>query len=175
MKFLRFPVLAFALLFAQVSIAADISDFVGHYVGSAVIDNNGTPQKRDMSVVIEETKKGMELTWTSTSYRADGSTKQKEYTIEFVPSNRDNIYASAMKVNVFGKEVPLNPMDGDPYVWGRIVGETFTVFSMLIDEEGGYDMQVYNRTIADGGLNLDYERNRNGVQAKKVQAFLARQ
>ena len=66
-------------------------------------------------------------------------------------------------------------MKGDPYVWSRITGNIFTVYSLLIDQDGGYEMQEYNRTLIEGGLNLEYLRIRNGEKLKNISAFLKKQ
>lgn len=155
--------------------AADITDFFGVFNGSAPVENDGVTSTRDMSVTIVKSKKGFQLTWKSITHKPDGRLKEKQYTIDFVPSPRDDIYASAMKTNVFGKPEPLDPLQGDPYVWSRLTGDTLTVFSLLIDESGGYEVQEYNRSLTDGGLDLEYRRIRNGAPLKTVNAFLARQ
>ncbi len=152
--------------------AADFNRFVGDYAGSAQVENHGGTSQRDMSVAIRATKAGFEVNWKSISHKPDGRLKEKEYTIGFLPTRRDGIYSSAMGVNVFGNPVPLDPMKGDPYVWGRISGDTLTVFSLLIDRDGGYEMQEYNRTLAAGGLNLEYLRIRNGKKLKSISVFL---
>ena len=131
--------------------------------------------KRDLSTTIEETRKGVELTWTSVTYKSDGRTKSKTYTIEFVPSGRDNIYQSAMKTNLFGKAVPLDPLKGDPFVWARFEGDTFSVFSMFINEIGEYEVQEFHRTLVDEGLNLLFRRFHNGKMEREITALLERQ
>jgi len=163
------------LLAAAQASAADFEQFVGSYHGSAQVDSGGTSQKRDMSVTITSAGKGFEVNWKSISHRADGRVKEKEYAINFLPTPRDGIYASAMGVDVFGNPTPLDPMKGDPYVWGRIAGDTLTVFSLLIDQNGGYEMQEYNRTLAAGGLDLDYQRIRNGEKLKRIRVFLKKE
>lgn len=79
-----------------------------------------------------------------------------------------------MKANVFGKAVPLDPLKGDPYVWAHLNGGTLSLFSLLIDEDGNYMVQEYHRTLAKGGLNLEYKRLRDGVALKTINAFLAK-
>ena len=172
MTYLKLIAGAFLLWFAPVILAADFDRFVGHYSGSAQVENNGTTSKRDMSVNIDATDEGFEVNWKSISHKADGRIKEKEYTINFLPTQRGGIYSSAMGVNVFGNPIPLDPMKGDPYVWSRITGDTLTVFSLLIDDRGGYEMQEYNRTVVPGGLDLEYERIRNGEKLKSISVFL---
>lgn len=152
---------------------ADIAPFVGTYVGSAMVTSaDGSEQKRDMDVEIVETSAGFTVNWTSTTYRADGSTKAKSYSIEFAPSDRGGVYASAMKRNVFGHDVQLDPMKGEPYVWSRINGETLSVYSLFVAEDGGYEIQQFNRTLAEGGLDLEYQSVRNGEIQRMVSTFL---
>ena len=48
---------------------------------------------------------------------------------------------------MFGHQVPLDPLKGDPYVWCRIVGRVLTLYSLQITDDGGYDLQIYERTV----------------------------
>ena len=154
---------------------AQVERFVGSYEGSAdVISADGSSIPRDMSVEIEETKEGFTVSWTSTTYRSDGSSKQKSYTIGFVPSDRDGIFAAAMRRNVFGHNVQMDPMKGEPYVWARIEGDTLSVFSIFVTEKGGYDIQQFDRTLADGGLRLDFKSLTDGAVKRSVSTFLKR-
>ncbi|WP_368040240.1 hypothetical protein [Ruegeria atlantica] len=165
--------LGFGNLQAQ---AGNIEPFIGDYVGSAnVVDDDGTETPRDMSVSIHETKDGFNVSWKTTTYKPDGRVKDQSFSIDFKQSDRSDVYSAAMKRNVFGHEVPLDPMQGEPFVWGRIEGETLTVFSLFIDENGGYELQQFDRTLADGGLNLSFSRFRNGVKSRSVDTFLQKQ
>lgn len=164
--FVLLPVLAWA---------NDIDPFVGEYSGSAEFIENGETKQRDMSVRIGKTDEGFAVSWTSVTYKSDGRTKEKTHSVNFVPSPRDNIYGSAMQVNVFGKPVPLNPLEGEPYVWARFDGATMTVFSLFINESGEYEMQEYHRTLADGGLNLDFRRFKGGKEERSIGTFLKRE
>lgn len=155
---------------------ADIAPFVGTYSGAAVVTSlDGTETPRDMSVEISETKRGFQVQWTSVSLRDDGSRKEKSYTIDFVPSGRDAVYSAAMRKNVFGHQVQLNPMKGEPYVWARIDGDTLTVFSLHVAEDGGYTLQQYDRTLAEGGLNLRFQAVADGDIQRGVETFLTRE
>ncbi len=165
------------LLFLNGPAYADyISEFVGVYKGGADVESaDGTLIQRDMNVEISKTKPGFTVQWTSITYKTDGRVKEKSNSINFVPSERSGIYSAAMKRNVFGREVPLDPMKGEPFVWARIIDDTLTVFSLYVDAAGGYEMQQYDRTLADGGLMLDFSFQRNGQQLRSVSTFLKRQ
>ncbi|WP_239113284.1 hypothetical protein [Shimia biformata] len=162
---------------AAMVLASDaVERFVGSYSGTAeLVSADGKVETRDMGVKIERTKKGFIVTWSSTTIKSDGRRKEKEYSVEFEPTDRDDIFAAAMQRNMFGHAEQLDPMKGDPYVWGRIVGDTLTVYSLYINENGGYEMQQYDRTLTDGGMNLEFLRVHDGFPQKSVVAFLARQ
>lgn len=169
--------LVVVLLLLAAAAHADISRFVGAYEGSAaVLSPDGTSQDRDMSVEIEETRGGFIVDWTSTTIRPDGERRAKSYSIAFAPSSRGNgVFEAEMKRNVFGHSVQLDPMKGEPYVWSRIVGDTLSVFSLYVAEDGGYEIQQFDRTLAQGGLNLDYRSVRDGEIGRTVSTFLAKQ
>ena len=174
-----FPVVSLTLFFlvsASMALAqTGIERFVGDYLGSAEVETyDGSIAKRDMSVSISETRAGFTVEWSSTTYR-DNKTKQKSYKVDFVPSPREGIFAAAMSRNVFGHSVQLDPMKGEPYVWARIEGDTLTMFSLYVRDDGGYEMQQFDRTLADGGLQLDFVWLENGENQRSISTFLARQ
>lgn len=175
MTFHRAYTFIFILFFTSTGYAADIDPFIGSYTGSATLENNGEVGPRDMSVDIRKTDHGFNILWKTIAHKKDGRITEKTYDITFLPSGRAGIYSSAMGTSIFGKPVPLDPMKGDPYVWSRITKDTFTVYALIIDENGGYEIQEYNRTLAQEGLDLNYLRIRNGIKLKNVQAILKKQ
>lgn len=155
---------------------ADVSRFFGEYVGSAeVIEADGTAVPRDMSVKIQEHRKGFQVNWSSTTFRGDGRVSEKSYSINFVASERDGVYSAAMQRNVFGHEVQMDPMKGEPFVWARIHEDTLSVYSLSVAANGEYEIQQFDRTLAEGGLELEFLRVRNGAIQRTVTSFLERQ
>ncbi len=164
-----------SLFFLASAAFADITRFVGSYSGSVELaDAEGLVELRDMSVTIGETKKGFSVEWSTATIREDGSRKVKTYDVSFVETDRAGIFAAAMERNVFGHAVQMDPMKGQPYVWGRITGPTLTVFSMFVAPNGDYEMQQYDRTLSDGGLELRYVVHRNGAPTRAISTFLKR-
>lgn len=158
------------------SIKSDASRFLGEYSGSAEVQQlDGSTEQRDMSVTIAETEEGFSVEWRTAIRRADGDERTKAYRIDFLASERDDVFSAAMKTNVFGHTVQMNPMKGEPYVWARIIGDTLTVFSLYVAENGDYLMQQYDRTLAEGGLELEFSLHRNGRASKSVTTFLRRE
>lgn len=172
---LRRLIFTAALLIPGALLAGTFDRFEGTYIGSAEFEYQGKVEQRDLSTTITAQEVGFTVNWTSVSFKPDGRTTEKTYNIEFSASERDNIYKSAMKKNLFGKATPLDPLQGEPFVWAYVEGDTLTVYSMFINETGGYEVQEFHRTLADGGLDLLFRRVHNGVPQKEIQTFLERQ
>ena len=149
-----------------------LGDFCGDYEGQTISSTEDGLSKRDLSVSISDCDKGFTVNWTTVTHKSDGRLKRKSYTINFRPTDRETVFASAMRTNMFGGKVPLDPLKGDPYVWARVSGKTLTVFALIVTHAGGYEMQVYDRTIVGDGLDLKFSRFRDGVQLRQITAKL---
>ncbi|RKZ35305.1 MAG: hypothetical protein DRQ37_06710 [Gammaproteobacteria bacterium] len=136
--------------------------FYGVYEGTAGATKSSGLSKPELKVVIRPRDKGFAVEWATVTKKADGRTKRKNYAINFETTRRPNIYGSGMRRNMFGKAVPLDPLKGDPYVWAKIAGKTLTVYAMLVNDDGGYEMQVYERTRTESGLDLKFTRVSDG-------------
>ena len=155
--------------------AQAIDRFVGKYAGTVDVVIDGVATQRDARVEIEADAPGFVVNWDTVTRRSDGSVKSKSYTVNFQPTNRDGVFGAAMRRNVFGKEVPLDPMKGEPYVWSRIVDDTLTVFSIYVYNDGSYEIQQFDRTLVDGGLELEFSTAKNGEVHRQISAFLKRE
>jgi hypothetical protein len=178
----------FAVLFVIVGIgwtaaAADnrpIQDFYGEYVGKSIAgtvsaagdDAEITP--RLLNVSIQPNGDGFTLVWLTITTGPNGNTKAKSHLVDFRPTARPGLFASAMRRDVNGNLVPLDPMSGDPYTWARIAGDTLTVHALLVTDDGGYEVQVYDRTLTNDGMDLTFQRFRDGVLMKEIVGKLAR-
>jgi len=153
---------------------SDFEAFYGHFVGSSASDGSTQIQKRDIDVMIKPYKRGFNITWSTISHRAGKQPKKSAFSINFRLSGRQNVFGSAMGKDKFGNEIPLDPLKGNPYVWAIIDGKTMTVNSLLVFEDGGYEIQTYERTLIDGGMSLEFSRVRNGDVLKKIKGDLRR-
>lgn len=166
-----------ALLWSSATLASGIEAFYGAYAGRGVASSsNGGQTNRDLSVEIQPDKqgKGFIVRWSTVTHRKDGKQKRKAYRIRFVPSGSENVYSSAMRINLFGRAVPLDPLKGDPYVWAVISGKTLKVYALIVTDEFGYEMQTYERTLTQEGLDLKFSGVRDGERLRDVRAQLVR-
>ena len=154
--------------------APDFERFFGDFEGEAISDTGGELEQRDLRVTVGPLDDGFFINWVVVTTKSSGKVKRKEYTVNFKPSARAHIYRSAMRTNVFGQAVPLDPLKGDPYVWARIEDDALRVHALIIREDGGYELQVYNRVLTETGMELSYSRVRDGEILRTVTGSLIR-
>jgi hypothetical protein len=170
-----FVALLTLLIAPHLQAAEGFEPFIGSFAGTYSSDDGGVEKKRDLSVDISKTKDGFNVSWTTTTFKND-KPKTKSYSIDFIESDREHIYMAAQKKNVFGGREPLDPMKGDAYAWARVDGTKLTIYALVITENGGYEMQKFDRILmADGNLHLMFSRVREGEMLRTIDATLYRQ
>lgn len=148
--------------------------FYGQFTGAAEERIKGEIAKRNLDVLISPYKKGFTVEWTTVIHRKSGKTKHANFSINFRKMGKDGLYRSAMRVNAFGQEVPLDPLDGHPYVWAVLLGKVMTINSLIILPDGEYEMQSYIRKLTESGMDVTFTRIRNGEKMKDLHASLKR-
>ena len=178
MRLLRqFAVAAVAIAVAHPAHAAEpIDPFVGKYEGQSIMAAGADKElsARDLSVVIKKAPQGFTVHWTTVIYRAKGRSDRRHFTIRFALTRRNGIYAAMMAANVFGRAVPNDPLSGDPYFWASIRGKSLYVYGIHVTDEGGYELQVYRRTLTADGMAVHFSRLRDGEKLREITGRLAR-
>lgn len=157
-----------------------LEDFYGDFVGRSIAGSTGVTgdeaelAPRHLNVSIHPIDDGFTIAWLTITTRASGKTKAKSYLVDFRATARPGLYASAMRRDTSGALVPLDPMSGDPYVWASLAGATLSVHAMLVTDDGGYEIQIYRRTLTDDGMDLTFQRFRDGVLMKEIAGTLIR-
>ena len=154
--------------FAQSMKPSAIEPFIGKYVGQTVFASEAGLTKRDLDVVITRENSGFAIGWTTITQKPSGKISRKNYIVAFEPTDRRGLFQPVG--NVQGAK--LDPLKGDPRLWARVRDKTLTVYAVLITEDGGYEMQIYDRTLVPGGLDLNFTRVRDGKQLKQIKARL---
>lgn len=194
-------IFALVVFFAVVPArAADlpISAFFGVFEGETTFLTATGAKKRGISVSISAVPdavpgvEGVEVSWTTLTKRQDGTFKSKTHRAVFVPADpagtmfvatessgdADAIDRSDESEQASEARAPADghslkdPRGTAPYLWGRIKENTFSVFVVVVAEDGGYEIQIYDRTLTDDGMTLVYSRDRAGEHLKLIEAFL---
>ncbi|UEM19457.1 hypothetical protein JL100_020515 [Skermanella mucosa] len=152
-----------------------LNEFMGDYVGQSISLADQGLNERDLAVTIKPYgNDGFSLDWTTITKRIDGKTKQQSYSVAFEPTQRQGIFRAAQRRNMFGHFMPLDPMAGEPYLWAHLEDDTLTVQALLITDDGGYEIQTYERTLAPHGLDLKFSRVSDGKVLKTISGVLRR-
>ena len=151
-----------------------IDRFLGEYRGVSVEDPDKTWSPTDLNVSIRSHDEGFVMSWKTVTKPTTGPAERQDNVVRFHQTKRHNIYAAAMRPNLFGGWVPLDPFSGDPFMWARILDSTLTVYSMTITSMGAHDMQIYERTLIPGGLSLHYTRLRDEAPLENLHGTLKR-
>lgn len=169
MKWFSVSLLCFSVIIAHAN-AKDasrsnlsISEFFGSFVGETTEIKPNENTTRKLTVKIKAYRdEGFIVDWSTVMNKIDGRIKKRTSTIAFRPSHRQGIYASAMKTDVFGNEVPLNPVQGDPFVWATLKDNTLHIHRLYITNSGGYELQSYKRFLNPEGMTVQFTRYRDG-------------
>ena len=149
---------------------AAIEKFFGQYTGTgAEAEPKGKRLRvsgRDFDVDIAAEGDGFSVTWTTISRAGAADApkiKRKTNTIIFVPAGRPGLFVAKEQGDAVA---------GEPYTWARIVGTTLKVYSITLNEDGEYEIQQYNRTLAEAGMILEFKRIREGELVRVVRGRL---
>ena len=166
----------FSMTFITKVGAKDISieHFLGEYQGVSVEDPSKTWLPADLDVSIRPHDNGIVMRWITVTQGVNGNIERQKNTVKFHPTKRTSVFAAAMKPNLFGGWKPLDPFNGDPFMWARYLDSTLTVYTMIITDSGAHDMQIYERTLIPGGLSIKFQRLRNESPLQVVIGILKR-
>lgn len=170
----QFLILATFVIFSALSTPAaatePINRFFGSYVGSGTAEriNENAKEQRDLDVQIGPYKdNGFLLKWITVVRTPDGEraatgVKRREVSENFVPyEGKKNVFIDAPSGGLFSKAELPNPLKGEPLRWAALNGDTLTVYSMAIAEDGRSELQVYHRTLTQKGLQVSFLRMRD--------------
>ncbi len=159
------------------SLAADLplKAFFGVWSGSGLARNEESDYFgltiRDLDVTIQGNGKGFTLGWT-TVLREGGDpknakVKRKSESLNFQPTARPGIYAPS--------ESSRDPVGGGRTIWARVKDQTITVNTLSVLDDGGFELQRYDRTLTDLGLELDFISVRDHGIVRRVTGRLTKQ
>ena len=155
--------------------ADDFDPFLGTYVGRAeVYDADGTlVEERDLDIRIEEGRRGaFVITWFNVTL-VDGRrdmpgvvARVDRLTLE--PGDAPNVFVEATGGSMFQTRRQMDYLAGDPLRWARIHNNQLGVFSLVVHDDGVYELQDYERVLTEHGMDIDFRRIIDGVVVRRV-------
>ena len=162
------PLAPQALAETTLPLKAFFGDWHGVGTAQSDIDPYLHINARDLDVDIHPVGKGFRIRWT-TVMRDSGSPMQPKWEkhqaeLTFVPAGRKNVWREAHATD---------PMER-PYAWAHIKGHSLIVTLVTITADGGLELQVYERTVADGAMELQFTRMADGERIRRAKGRLTR-
>ncbi|MFQ5756369.1 MAG: hypothetical protein ACE5H7_09790 [Acidiferrobacterales bacterium] len=146
--------------------------FFGRYNGMSTSVPEGEISKRELSITIKPYENGFSINAETRMHKPGGRVKRVQTSISFRPTRRKNIYSSAMRRDLFGHAVPLDPLKGDPFIWATVSGNRFTVYAVQITDDGAQDLQIDKRTLTPQGMELEFTRFLDAGPIRRVTGTL---
>ncbi len=150
-----------------------IADFAGTWRGGGMAEDVGggaaAVTMRDLEVTISPERDGFRLAWTTVVHGADPAPYRREATLTFRPTDRPN---------VFGAAGSGNPMEGGTLSWARLHGATLSVYQIVLNESGGFELTSTDRTLdesgGESGMALVFRRLSDGQPVRTATGRLER-
>ena len=134
-------------------------------------------QVQDLNATVDRLEKKLLKTLplsveqSSVQVRENDSTWKKEGALYLFEKE---VSFATDRANVFQGAVEVDPLAGWPFVWARIKDRTLTINSLLVHDDGSYEMQTYDRTLSDAGMTLYFTRVRDGKLVRSVSGTLVK-
>ena len=58
--------------------------------------------------------------------------------------------------------------------WARVHGRTLSIYELTLNEHGGYELTSYDRMLTDLGMELVFQRIRDGEVVRVVRGRLVK-
>jgi hypothetical protein len=173
--------LALALACAEDASGASLESFFGSYVGVAEVDNldGGGIRQRDMDIVIEPYRQGgFRIQWVNVTLvdgqRAVPGVERRVQTVLFEPAQGHDFFVEVQESSPFRTRAETRPMRGDPVRWASLDDQGLHVYSFLVLEDGRYELQIYDRTLTDIGLDIRFQRIIDSALVRQITGTTAR-
>lgn len=152
---------------AALTAGASLERFFGKYEGASAATAGGG--SRDLSVTISPQKDGFLVEW-----RAQAGGQAEVFSVPFRATRRKNIYASAMRRDLFGNPVSMNPIEGQPFIWATLAGDTLIVHVSRITDSGAQELEIYKRTLVAQGMDVEFTQLRDAEPIERIRGTLKR-
>jgi hypothetical protein len=166
-------ILAIACTSAPGASAASLEPFFGTYVVDEEV------RRRDMDIVIEPYKAGgFKIHWVNVTLidgeRAVPGVQRRVQTVLFEPAEDRAFFVEVAEANPFRERTETRPMRGDPVRWASLDDQGLHVYSFVVLEDGSYELQIYDRTLTDIGLDISFRRIVDGEVVRRITGTTAR-
>ncbi len=150
-----------------------VDAFYGFFTGTGIAENSDSlyfgVTVRDLDVTIGAEDDGFYVEWTSI-IRGGGTpaapeVRERISRMSFEPSGRPGIFRALGTGN---------PLTEEALAWAYVANATLTLHIMAVRDDGGYEINTYNRTLSGTGMDLQFTSRRNGEAIRTVEGRLVK-
>jgi hypothetical protein len=145
--------------------AAEIDQFFGEWRGVEV-SVTGAKQpielnSGDLDLSITAQGDGFQIHALGLGRESDGSLALRPFEAAFAPTETPGVYAfepssGSLLSSLFADPAVGNPLQGDTLLWARHADDTLHVYSLAIDDRGGFILDQSSGQLTDGGMVSRY-------------------
>lgn len=152
--------------FAAGAAEVSIHDFSGQWRGVelSVVGAEEAPKlsPADLDMAITEENGGFRVRAFALGREPDGSVAPRQMDATLAPTDTPGVFAfeqgdGGLLSSLFADPAVGNPLEGDTLLWARVAGETLHVYSLAIDQAGGYALEHATGELAGDGMVTRYE------------------
>ena len=161
--------------------ASDLRQFLGIYVGEAIVEDLTTGKSYERHLDIEVTpyhQDGLRIDWVTVELvngmRDQPGVKRWSQEARFKPSESKGFLVEVGENDVFRERQAMVPIEGDPVRWTRIDDNSLHTSSFVVTEDGRYELQLYQRILTDIGMDIQFERIVDGKTVRRAVGRTAR-
>lgn len=144
-----------------------LSEFFGRWLGEGVAETEvgdaTERQSRGLEVIVRNHSVGFQLCWSTTRRERDGNNRKTFAMMLFAPSAQGEGWAAVFSADGSETASMANAV---------LDGDTLRVTNRATNERGETEVQVYERSLRRGGMDLHFTRFDNGRLARTVQGRL---
>jgi hypothetical protein len=133
----------------------------------------GSVEERDLTIEVKPyTRGGLSIEW-ETIFKVDGrrdvpGVKLRHNQLIFQPSDRGDYYNEVAPANPFRERKEFDPIAGDAVRWAVLDGDVLKVYSVTVRDDGRYELEVYDRSRTEQGVDIAFQRLLDGTVQRRV-------
>jgi hypothetical protein len=81
---------------------------------------------------------------------------------------RPALYLARAPYDPFTEREAADPLAGHPVRWATVEGDALRTYSLVVLDDGRYELQVYARTLTPEGIALDWRRVVDGETVRRM-------
>lgn len=146
---------------------ADLQPFFGRWVGEGIaeteVGDDTERELRGLEVIVRDHPTGFQLCWSTLRVMADGPDRQSFAMMLFAPGDAPHTWHAVFSADGSASNARAR---------AELENETLRVFNRATNESGKEELQIYERRLSNGGMELHFARFDDGRLARVVQGRL---